>query len=311
MSKTFCWVHVLYQNSLPRHLPPRKKLVVTLRIELKAPLPTVIEGGNLIRNWASDSTPTQIRRQPLQIGNSPAEFGDFFLASGDYADRRSIWTGDFGLLTGLAACQRDGQTLIEGNVGHRAGVKFQGGSLIIRGNAANDVGSSMTGGTIYVAGNAGDRTGGCGSGDTTGMNRGTIVVEGNCGEAVGLRMRRGIILVGGCVQKYAGFQLIAGTVIVGESDGSELAHEMKRGSVVALRTNGEEMISPVRFRNCGTVQGGIMTIVAGELRRCLQKISKTLPSSWEVTLEALQQPLRRFTGDRLQHGSGELLLQDV
>ncbi|MEQ1904311.1 MAG: formylmethanofuran dehydrogenase subunit C [Pirellulaceae bacterium] len=279
---------------------------MTLRIELKVPLPNDIEGSGLIRNWMPALTASQVLEQPLQIGNVRGEFGDLFRAAGDYADQCSLWSGDFSLLTGLAACQNAGQTIVEGNIGHRAGAKMQGGSLIIRGNGANDIGSSMMGGTIFVTGNTGDRTGGCGSGDTAGMNRGTIIVAGNCGEAVGLRMRRGMIWVGGSALGYAGFQLIAGTVIVGKSEGVGLAHEMKRGTVVALRTNADA-VSSIRFRTSGTVQGGIIAMLGGELRRGLQAIGESIPETFEANLAALQRPMRRFTGDCLQDGSGELL----
>ena len=281
---------------------------MTIRIEWKkAPLQVDLEGSSLIRNWSPDLTASQVLAQTLQIGNLQGEFGDLFRVTGNYADQRSLWSGDFSLLTGLAACQREGQTVVEGNVGHRAGASMRGGSLIIRGNGANDLGSSMTGGTIFVTGNTGDRTGGSGSGEISGMNRGTIIVAGNCGEAVGMRMRRGTIWVGGSAQGYAGFQLIAGTVIIGQSDGIGLAHDMKRGTVLALRTNAND-ISAIRFRTSGTVQGGILSLLCSEFRRCLQAIGETSPQSLELYLTALQQPLLRFTGDRLQNGSGELLI---
>ncbi|MBX3419698.1 MAG: formylmethanofuran dehydrogenase subunit C [Pirellulaceae bacterium] len=279
-----------------------------MELELTEQLTLPLDLSEVLLRWSPSTNADDAARQQVNYGNRKTELGEIFRIRGDYQHQRSIWIGDLGRATGLGTGLKSGLLTVEGNVGHRTGLRLMGGTIVIGENSGDDLGCEMSAGSIWVAGSSGDRAGGCGSGVNAGMRGGILVIEGSVGTGVGLRMRRGTIIVGGDAGNFAGFQLIAGTIVIGGTASAGLAHEMKRGTVIANRVEDGSIALP-RFRLNGVVKGGILSVLSRLLPAEIEANFPSINSSRHPKLrQLLEQTWRAYSGDHLQTGLGELLV---
>jgi formylmethanofuran dehydrogenase subunit C len=188
----------------------------------------------------------------------------------------------------------DGELVVEGDVGIRAGRRMTGGRLVINGSTGPWAASGMTGGTLEIAGDAGDRLGGPLPGEIAGMRGGDVLVRGDVGARAGDRLRRGTILVDGRAGASAGSRMMAGTLIVRGGAGPLPGYLMRRGTIV-LGGNCEAL-SPT-FVDCGVHDLVAMRLLAAHARPYSARIAALL-----------RRPLRRLAGDMAVMGQGELFV---
>jgi len=187
---------------------------------------------------------------------------------------------------------RDGEIVVDGDVGARAGRLMSGGRLIIGGNAGPWAASGMTGGTLEITHSAGDRLGGPLAGEMAGMRGGVVIVRGDAGERVGDRMRRGTIVVEGRSGAHAGSRMLAGTLILRRAAGALPGYLMRRGTIVLVE--GSNVMSPT-FVDCGVHDLVAARLLADFVRPYSARAASIFHS-----------PLRRLAGDMAVLGKGEL-----
>jgi formylmethanofuran dehydrogenase subunit C len=128
------------------------------------------------------------------------------------------------------------------------------------------------------------------------MTGGEIVIEGNAGNEIGHAMRRGLIVVGGAVGDFVGAEMIAGSTFVLGNSGSRHGAGMKRGTIGLFGPAAPEMLPT--FREAGVVQPLFLNLFASRLA-----------SLGFADAERLQDlAARRFCGDLLESGKGEVLV---
>jgi formylmethanofuran dehydrogenase subunit C len=155
----------------------------------------------------------------------------------------------------------------------------------------------MRGGLLRVRGRAGDWCGAALPGQAKGMTGGTILVDGNVGAEAGAGMRRGLLVIGGDSGESTGVRMLAGTIFCFGRLGREAALEMKRGSLVA-RSSGALLPG---FRPAGEADPEWLRLYLAWLRR----LDISCPQTWD------RQPPKRFTGDHLVTGKGEVLIYEI
>lgn len=267
-----------------------KPLVLTLsrrpdqRLDLSALTPQRIAG-------LSES---EIEKIELQTTRWRVVVGDVFrLRMGDAAHIRIEASCD--RLDCIGQEMTDGEIIVEGDAGARAGRLMKGGRLTVRGGAGPWAASGMTGGAIEIFGDAADRLGGPLAGEVAGMRGGTVLVHGRAGERAGDRLRRGTIVVEGSAGVYAGSRMIAGTLVVLGRTGPLPGYLMKRGTIV-LGDNSEEM-SPT-FLDCGVHDLVALRLMGDFLRTHSARAG-----------QLFRKPLRRFAGDMATGGKGEIFVR--
>ncbi len=249
----------------------------------------------LVPHLLAGKAAAEIERIELQTTKQRVTVGDAFrLRAGD-ADQMRI-EGACERLDRIGQGLRDGEILVEGDVGIQAGRGMRGGRLAIEGNAGAWAASGMSGGRIEIFGKAGERLGGPLPGETVGMRGGTVVVRGNAGERAGDRMRRGMIMIEGDSGAYVGSRMIAGTLILCRKCGVMPGYLMSRGTIV-LGGDCEEL-SPT-FLDCGSHELVAMRLIA-EFARMYSKRAASVVSG----------KLRRLAGDMAVLGKGELFVND-
>lgn len=192
----------------------------------------------------------------------------------------------------VGADMNDGEIVMNGPVGIRAGRLMRGGKLTIGGDAGPWAGSGLRGGVLEIKGNAGERLGGPVAGETAGMRGGMLIVRGDAGARAGDRLRRGTIVIDGAAGPYLGSRMIAGTVIVRGRAGALPGYLMARGTLV-LGT-GAAALSPT-FADCG-----VHELVANTL------LSNFIKPFSPDSAAILARPLRRLLGDMAVIGRGEI-----
>lgn len=238
-------------------------------LEVRADLGAVLAGS-----WtALDSA--DIARRPVVIdGGAPVPFGDLFEVSGSPTGRIRF-EGELARADRLGAGLAEGEVVVDGSVGHEAGIGMSGGVLDIRGDA-------------------GDRTGGAEGDARRGMTGGELLVRGRAGAEPGTRMRRGLLVVAGDVAGHAGPGMIAGTVIVGGDTGPAPGRWSKRGTIVAL---GSVPIPPT-YRYACTYHPDYLRLTLLRLRR---------QYDLAVDQRHVFGHYRRYSGDFADLGRGEIL----
>lgn len=126
---------------------------------------------------------------------------------------------------------KEGQIIINGNVGLQLGSEMKGGKIKVNGNASSWIGMEMQGGIIEINGNAGDYIGCAYRGNWRGMKGGKIIINGNAGNNVGGGMVDGIIHIKGNVGNFCGIQMKGGEIIVDGNAGRAPGAEMVGGKI--------------------------------------------------------------------------------
>ena len=246
-------------------------LIATLRgpIRGRADFGQVLAGS-----WGALSAADLARREVLLDGEAPVPLGDLFEVSGTPSGAIRL-EGNLRKIDRVAAGLSEGTVVVEGSVGHEAGL-------------------GMSGGVLDVHGDAGDRVGGAAPDARKGMTGGELLVRGSVGAEPGTRMRRGLLVVSRHVAARAGTAMIAGTVVVFGDAGRSPGIGSKRGSVVALGT----VEIPATYRYACTYQPDHLRLMLTRLRdRYGLKVHKRHLTGF----------YRRYSGDLGDLGRGEIL----
>jgi len=174
----------------------------------------------------------EVEQLTVEVSGQQVSLADLFQVR---ATSASAWVvqGDLPSSIRWGYGLKQGELIIEGNVGNEVGTLMQGGNLLIRGNVGNYLACGMRRGQIVVQGHAQDFVGGALPGQRRGMSGGNVIVRGNVGDRAGDRMRRGTLIVGGNVGDYCASRMIAGTIAIWGTVGSHLGIMMRRGTVWA------------------------------------------------------------------------------
>ena len=267
---------------------------LVLSLDNASPIPVEVDGITLpaVRGLAPDD----VLRLLVQHGNRQEELGVFFDASGSASeDATIVWQGDCAKIKLIGSGMTGGRMIVEGNAGMHVGADMTGGEIEVRGDAADWVGAEMKGGRIRVRGNAGHCVGGGYRGSRRGMSGGEILVDGNAGNEIGHTLRRGLIAIGGNVGDAVGFNLLAGTILVFGRAGIRHGAGMRRGTIAFLGPTVPAMLPTFKFA-C-TFRPQFLTLYL----RGLQSQGFAVPKP------VLTSAVRRYSGDLLELGKGEIL----
>lgn len=241
-----------------------------------------------------------VARTLIQRGNRQVELGEFFHVSGSASDNTMVWEGDCSKVKLIGTGLSDGSIRVTGNAGMHLGAEMTGGEIIAEQNTADWVGAEMHGGRIHVKGNAGHLVGAAYRGGRRGMTGGEIVVDGSAGNEIGHTMRRGLIAIGGRTGDALGFNMIAGTIVLaGDDHGIRPGASMRRGTIAYLNSNGAPDMLPT-FKDAGTHSAEFLGMYVAHLRA----VGFPLPDGIDGC------SYRRFTGDHLEMGKGEVLIRE-
>jgi formylmethanofuran dehydrogenase subunit C len=268
---------------------------MSLKLSLRSPSEIPIEADGVLGERLVGLSLDAIRRLPIHRGNAPAQLGDFFDVAGSADDETIVWSGDLRKVKSIAARQTRGRVIVEGDAGMHLAAEMRGGDVEVRGNVGDWMGAEMRGGLVRVRGDAGCHVGGAYVGSRRGMTGGEILIDGNAGHEVGSLMRRGLIVIGKSAGHFVGSGMIAGTILVGGTSGSRPGAGMKRGTLGLFGTPSPEILPT--FRDAGVSRPTFLALYA----RRLQQLG------FERAADMPLQAVRRFFGDFLELGKGEIL----
>lgn len=272
-------------------------VVLTLKNATTIPVEVDSIRLELVREQSSED----IARTLVHYGNKQLELGEFFGVSGTAVeDNTLVWQGDCSRIKLIGTGLASGTVIVEGAAGMHVGAEMTGGNVEVRGHAGDWAGAEMHGGRIWIRGNAGNCVGAVYRGGRRGMTGGEILIEGNCGDELGHTLRRGTIAVRGKVGAGVGFNMLAGTLLLFGGSGIRPGAGMRRGTIVYL---GQEPAPPMlpTYKLAGEVE----PIFLGVYLRHLRQIG------WTVPPECFAARYRRFNGDFLELGKGEILVRQA
>ncbi|MBI1322339.1 formylmethanofuran dehydrogenase subunit C [bacterium] len=208
--------------------------------------------------------------------------------------------GDFSRWDGLGFGLKSGQLIVEGDTGARTAAELVGGTVEIHGNCGAWAGAAMSGGRLIVHGETGDWLGANWPGELRGMTGGEIFVHGRARHHVGVRMRRGTIAVAGPVGEGAGRGMIAGSILLAGFTQGIVGQGMKRGTIVlGPYADCRTSISATGFPEADCFRPHTLGI----------QLSHAAAAGWKPAGAMLCcRSVRRYLGDRLNHGLGEILV---
>ncbi len=228
----------------------------------------------LAGSWTALSQ-SELSRRPVYLEREGATvLGELFDLTGE-SNGRIRFTGNLELADRLGGGMIEGDVVVEGNVGHEAGLSLAGGSLLVEGDA-------------------GPRAGAAPPGFKRGMTGGELVVRGSAGPEAGSAMRRGLVVIVGRAGDQTGLGMIAGTIVTFGAAGADPGLWSKRGSLVAL---GPIDLPPTYAYAC-TYQPVHLKLLLTRLR-----VTYDLP----VKPKHVNGFYRRYSGDLAELGKGEIL----
>jgi len=254
-----------------------------------------VEAECITPDALAGKTAAEIADLPVQHGNAAARLGEFFRVEGDAADQQIVLEGDCSRVKLVGSGMASGSITVHGNIGMHVGAEMRGGRIDIHGNAGGWVGAEMRDGTIRIRGDAGHLVGAGYRGSRLGMRGGTILVDGNAGNEIGGGMRRGLIAVRGDVADFAGVSMNAGTLLLFGKCGIRTGAGMKRGTVVHF---GEKPQLLPTFRLDCVYRPEFLRIYLRHLQN----------TGFPVEAEFMDRPYRRYSGDLVALGKGEILV---
>lgn len=270
---------------------------LTIRLRQKTSIPVEVDSIRL--ETARTQTADQVAATPVQYGNQQVPLGEFFDVSGSAADdAEMVWEGDCGHVKLIGTHLSTGRIRVEGNAGMHLGAEMTGGEIVVHGNAGDWVGAEMHGGRIHIRGDVGHLTGAVYRGGRRGMTGGEILIDGNAGNEIGHTMRRGLIAVGGRAGDAIGFGLLAGSIFVFGECGIRPGAGMKRGTIALLGTASPPDMLPT-FRPSCTDEPVFLRLYLRHLRS----------RGFAVPDECFTSSMRRYNGDFLEEGRGEILVR--
>jgi len=266
---------------------------VTLALRLREPPAAPVLAPALSADRLAGLSAAEVERLELRHGNRRAAVGDLFAVSGD-ADGEVRIAGDLSAVQGLGSAMSAGRLVIEGDAGAHTGAQMTGGEIVVEGDAGDWTGAAMTGGLVVVRGSAGRGLGAAYPGGRAGMRGGEIVVHGDAGSEAAAGLRRGLVAVAGRTGAHAGMRMLAGTFAALGPLGDHPGAEMRRGTIVAMSA---PRLLPTFAPAC-VYRPPFLTLV---LRR-LAALGAP------IRAEHLDGSYRRYSGDALDLGRGEILV---
>jgi formylmethanofuran dehydrogenase subunit C len=166
-------------------------------------------------------------------GNRKKKLGDLFKIEETPAETPNITlNGDFSEVRRVGMDMKNGEIVVNGNVGMHLGEKMSGGKITVQGDAAGWAGSGMKGGLIEIMGNTSDYLASPYRGSSVGMSKGKIIVHGNIGSDAAVFMKGGVIKVHGNAGPFLGFRMRGGTVHIEKNIGNRVGACMTSGKIV-------------------------------------------------------------------------------
>lgn len=267
-----------------------------LVLSLRAPLDLSVEVESLHPANLRTMSSAEVARLPVAQGNRTLSVGELFDIERTGDDDVLVLRGDTGRLKRIGEGLQSGSIIVEGPAGMHVGAQMKGGKIVVCGAADDWAGAEMRGGRLTIQGPAGNCLGAGYRGSRKGMRGGEIFVHGHAGTEVGTSLRRGLIAVAGDVGHACGFGMLAGSIVVFGRTALQLGAGMKRGTIVCLESTSPPELLPT-FRQAADYQPTFLRGLLLHLRR----------ADLAVTSEHLDSLYRRFCGDLLELGSGEIL----
>lgn len=245
----------------------------------------------------ADTSPGDIARLPLQVGNRRYPLGELFSVECDHdaADRLTLITLNPGIAR-IGAGMTRGELLVEGDAGDLLGAGMSGGRIEVRGGCGDYAGAGLSGGQLLIGADCGDHLGGPQAGERRGQQGGLIHVRGNSGAFAGERMRRGLLLIEGDTGDCMGHRMIAGTLYCGGRAGELAGYGMRRGSLLLRR---QPSTLPSTIVANGTQTLPFLTLLLRELARHVDDVAGVVERTPTV---------QRYVGDLACDGRGEILV---
>jgi formylmethanofuran dehydrogenase subunit C len=260
----------------------------------RAPIVEALDTEGLTPDRLARLPESAIAHLPVWRGRERLQVGDVFTVRGGHATT-VIVEGGSAHVHGLGAGMTDGTLIIDGDAGHFVAAGMGGGVVEVKGSIGDDGAVGMSGGVFEVVGNCGARVGGARPGASRGMTGGEIVVRGHAGDSVGAFCRRGLLAVAGDVGQAAAHGMIAGSLFVFGRTGRHPAQFNKRGSLVALG----EISVPETYRYACRYRPPHVRVTLLYLARRY---------GLAVDARHVGGHYRRYCGDRLTPGKGEILV---
>jgi len=177
-------------------------------------------------------------------GNKQRKLRELFKIEEDNAEATITINGDVSEVRKIGAGMKNGEIIINGNVGMHLGEKMAGGKITVNGSACQWAGAAMRKGLIEIHGNAGDYLASPYRGTTEGMKGGKIVVDGDVGSDSGAYLHGGLIKIkGNNVGQFLGFHMSDGTIHVEKNASSRLGANMTGGKIIVSGVVEEMMPS--------------------------------------------------------------------
>ncbi len=268
-------------------------LEITLQTPSTIPLEVDAIGFEAVRG----QSPDDVKRTLVQRGNKQTPLGEFFDVQGSADDDEIVWSGDCANVKRIGTRLAFGRMRVEGNTGMHLGAEMTGGEIVVEGNAGDWAGAQMRGGSIRIRGNAGHLAGAAYRGGRKGMSGGEIIIDGEAGNEIGNSMRRGTIAIGGRAGDFLGVGMIAGSIFVFGEAGIRQGAGMKRGTIGLFGGERPPEMLPT-FKAAGVFQPTWLRVYLRELRA----------RGFAVPGELLEATYRRYSGDFLELGKGEILV---
>ena len=186
----------------------------------------------------------EIANLPLTEGNRALTLGDLFEIAEDKAETPSITiNGDAAKVKRIGQGMKNGEIVINGDVGMHTGEKMTGGKITVNGNAGGWTGSDMKGGLIEIHGDASDYLASPYRGSSTGMKGGAIIVDGKVGSDVACYMHGGVLRIKGGAGRFLGYHMSDGVIFVENETATRAGACMTGGKIVIAGTIEELMPS--------------------------------------------------------------------
>ena len=188
---------------------------------------------------------SEIAKLPVFEGNKPKALSDLFKVEKDNLETPTVTiNGDVSEVRRIGIGMKNGEIIVNGNVGMHLGEKMAGGKITVNGNTSQWAGCSMKKGSIEIHGNAGDYLASPYRGSTDGMKGGKIVVDGDVGADSGCYLQGGLIKIkGNNTGQFLGFHMSKGTIHVEKNASARLGANMTGGKIIVSGTLEELMPS--------------------------------------------------------------------
>ncbi len=219
-------------------------------------------------------------------GNKQRKLRELFKIEEDNVEATITINGDVSEVRKIGAGMKNGEIIINGNVGMHLGEKMAGGKITVNGDACQWAGASMKKGLIEIHGNAGDYLASPYRGSTEGMKGGKIVVDGDVGADSGAYLHGGLIKIkGNNVGQFLGFHMSDGTI-----------HVEKNATTRA-----------------GTNMTGGKIIISGKVEEIMPSftVDSVKPKVKVDDTESAAGPFYVFLGDLAEKGTGKLFVSKI